>query len=77
MRGIGSAREGEVRDAKTWGAKLITAREIHEHGIDLALDAYSASGRSLPHHARLRRARLHRSCRRSPIRRRAASPTRR
>ena len=38
MRGIGSAREGEVRYARDWGAKLITAREIHVHGIDRALD---------------------------------------
>ncbi len=29
MRGIGSAREAEVRDALDWGARLVTARDIH------------------------------------------------
>lgn len=38
MRGIGSAREAEARYARDWGAKLITARAIHERGIGLALD---------------------------------------
>jgi agmatinase len=36
-RGIGSAREAEVRDAQAWGAKLIPARELHERGIDHVL----------------------------------------
>ncbi len=38
MRGMGSAREQEVRDARTWGASLITAADIHLRGIGLALD---------------------------------------
>jgi agmatinase len=42
MRGTGSARATEVRDARTWGAKLITAADIHEHGIALALDEIGA-----------------------------------
>lgn len=37
MRGMGSAREGEVRDATAWGAQLITAAHIHENGIGAAL----------------------------------------
>lgn len=37
MRGMGSAREEEVRDAEAWGAKLITAATIHEKGIGAAL----------------------------------------
>ncbi len=37
MRGMGSAREQEVRDAEAWGAKLITAATIHEKGITAAL----------------------------------------
>ncbi|WP_348647224.1 arginase family protein [Aestuariivirga sp. YIM B02566] len=37
MRGMGSAREQEVRDAEAWGAKLITAATIHEKGIAAAL----------------------------------------
>jgi len=42
MRGTGSAREAEVRDAEAWGAKLITAADIHERGIGLALDEIEA-----------------------------------
>jgi agmatinase len=42
MRGLGSAREAEVRDAEGWGAKLITAADIHDQGIDHALDEIEA-----------------------------------
>ena len=42
MRGMGSAREGEVRDAEAWGAKLITSADIHDRGIGLALDEIEA-----------------------------------
>ncbi|WP_119272869.1 arginase family protein [Taklimakanibacter deserti] len=42
MRGMGSAREKEVQDAEAWGAKLITAADIHERGIGLALDEIEA-----------------------------------
>jgi agmatinase len=42
MRGMGSAREAEVRDAEAWGARLITAADIHEQGIGLALDEIEA-----------------------------------
>jgi agmatinase len=38
MRGMGSAREQEVREAEAWGARLITAADIHLRGIGLALD---------------------------------------
>lgn len=31
-RGIGSAREAELRDALDWGAHIITAREVHHKG---------------------------------------------
>lgn len=31
-RGIGSAREAEVRDALAWGAHIVTAREVHHKG---------------------------------------------
>jgi agmatinase len=46
-RGIGSAREGEVRDARDWGAKLVTAREVHSSGIEAALDHIPAGARCL------------------------------
>jgi agmatinase len=32
-RGIGSAREQELRDARAWGAHIVTAREIHHKGV--------------------------------------------
>lgn len=37
-RGLGSAREGEVRDAQAWGAKIISARKVHEQGIMAAIE---------------------------------------
>lgn len=33
MRGIGSARKAEVDFARSWGAQLITSREVLENGI--------------------------------------------
>lgn len=38
MRGIGSAREGEVRDALSWGAHIVTARDIHHGGVERVLE---------------------------------------
>lgn len=32
-RGLGSAREPELRDALNWGAHIVTAREIHHKGM--------------------------------------------
>ena len=37
-RGVGSARPGEVADAREWGATFITAREVYEHGVAVALE---------------------------------------
>jgi agmatinase len=37
MRGLGSARAGEVEAARAYGAHLVTAREIHRDGIQAAL----------------------------------------
>jgi agmatinase len=37
-RGLGSAREQEVADAKNWGARIFTARHIHHHGVEAVLD---------------------------------------
>ncbi len=37
-RGIGSAREQEVTDARNWGARIFTARHIHHNGVDGVLD---------------------------------------
>ena len=36
-RGIGSAREAEVKDAHAWGAKIVTAREVLSRGVAAAL----------------------------------------
>ncbi|MFM8748412.1 MAG: arginase family protein [Aestuariivirga sp.] len=32
-RGIGTAREGEVRDARDWGARIVTSRDIHHKSV--------------------------------------------
>ena len=45
MRGMGSARPPEVRDALDWGAVLITAAEIRERGVDAALATIPAADR--------------------------------
>ena len=47
MRGMGSAREQEVRDAQAWGARLITAADIHLNGIAQALAHIDAGSRLL------------------------------
>jgi agmatinase len=36
-RGLGSAREQEVRDALTWGAHIVTSRMIHHKGTEEVL----------------------------------------
>jgi agmatinase len=38
-RGLGSAREGEVRDAKQWGAHIFTSRQIHHDGLKAVIEA--------------------------------------
>lgn len=45
MRGIGSARQGEVDDARAHGSVMIRAEEIHEKGVDEALLRIPASDR--------------------------------
>lgn len=37
MRGIGSARQIEVDDARAWGADVITAYQVHAMGMDAVL----------------------------------------
>ena len=44
MRGIGSARGGEVADAKAYGCDIITAYEMHEIGIQAVLDRIPDGG---------------------------------
>ncbi len=39
MRGIGSARKGEVDDAIKHGCKVITAYQLHEQGVTAVLDS--------------------------------------
>ncbi|MCR9072256.1 MAG: arginase family protein [Alphaproteobacteria bacterium] len=38
IRGLGSARQEEVQIAETWGAEIVTAREVHRHGVEAALE---------------------------------------
>lgn len=45
IRGKGSARMGEVEFARNWGARIVTARTIHHHGIGAVLDEIPAGSR--------------------------------
>ena len=38
LRAVGSARQGEVDDARAYGSILVTARELHRDGVETALD---------------------------------------
>jgi agmatinase len=38
MRGVGSARMEEVAAAKAYGAEIITAKEVHDDGVNRILD---------------------------------------
>jgi agmatinase len=44
LRGIGSARQGEVEDARLYGADLISAYEMHDIGMDAVLNRIPDSG---------------------------------
>jgi len=44
MRGMGSAREGEVADARAYGADIITAYELHEIGMAAVLERIPDGG---------------------------------
>lgn len=47
MRSMGSARRGEVEDALAWGAKLITAQQVHGEGFQPVLDLIPADSNVL------------------------------
>jgi agmatinase len=44
IRGIGSARTGEVEDARAYGADIITAYDVHDNGMDWVLDRIPDGG---------------------------------
>lgn len=44
MRGVGSARTGEVEDAKAYGCDVITAYELEDIGMDAVLDRIPSGG---------------------------------
>ena len=44
MRGIGSARTGEVADARAYGCDIITAYELHDIGMEAVLDRIPDGG---------------------------------
>ena len=44
LRGVGSARIGEVEDARAYGADLITAYELEDIGMDAVLDRIPDGG---------------------------------
>ena len=47
IRGLGSARRPEVEIALDWGAKIITARELHRDGISAVMQHVSADANCL------------------------------
>ncbi len=44
LRGVGSARTGEIEAAQAYGAELISAYEMHEIGIEAVLDRIPGNG---------------------------------
>ena len=44
-RGVGSASRGDVEDARAWGAKLVTARQVFADGTAPALESVPAGAR--------------------------------
>jgi len=47
LRGIGSARQMEVSDARAWGSRLVAAADVHRHGIARVLDLVEADANCL------------------------------
>ena len=47
LRGTGSARPQDVADARAWGSRLVTAREVREKGIGAALQHLPDDGEFL------------------------------
>jgi agmatinase len=45
LRATGSARTGEVEAARAYGAHLISAYELHDHGMEAVLDRIPDGGR--------------------------------
>jgi agmatinase len=43
LRGVGSARAAEVADARAWGSRLVSAAEVHRHGVAPVLDLVEAN----------------------------------
>jgi agmatinase len=43
LRGVGSARAGEVADARAWGSRLVPAADVHRHGLAHVLDLMEAA----------------------------------
>ena len=43
LRGIGSARQQEVNDARAFGSVFISAREVHRNGIDACVERIPAA----------------------------------
>ncbi|OQP88375.1 agmatinase [Rhizobium rhizosphaerae] len=45
LRGVGSARHAELVDARHYGSRLVTARDIHAEGVEAALRLIPAGAR--------------------------------
>ncbi len=46
-RGVGSAGAAEVETARSWGAHLVTARAVHDHGLEQIVDLIPQGARCL------------------------------
>ena len=45
IRGIGSALQQDVAGARAWGANIVTARRLHENGVESALSSIPIGSR--------------------------------
>lgn len=45
MRGVGSARESELRDARAYGSRIVTARDVRRNGVESSVLSFIPEGR--------------------------------
>lgn len=45
IRAVGSARSGEVETARTWGARIVTSRDVQSSGVEAVLDLIPSGAR--------------------------------
>lgn len=45
LRGLGSSRREDFMDAKKYGSTLVTAKQVHENGVEYVLDKIPEGGK--------------------------------